>query len=301
MSDLAAATVTEAGKPARARGLATDAARELRRNPLFWVAIALLLLVLAMAAVPSLFTRVDPTDCDLARSLRHPSGGAWFGYDFQGCDVYARTVYGARSSILVGALATLLAGVLAFAIGMTAGYFSGWVDAVLSRITDIALGIPLLLAAIVLLHRATAAGSNHGVWPVVGTLGVLGWTTAARVIRSSVLAASRQDYVQAARMLGAGHRRILLRHILPNAMAPAIVVLTITLGAFIASEATLSFLGIGLRSPTISWGADIFSAQPRLRQAWWPLIWPSAFLALTVLAFIMIGDAVRDAFDPRSR
>jgi peptide/nickel transport system permease protein/oligopeptide transport system permease protein len=120
------------------------------------------------------------------------------------------------------------------------------------------------------------------------------------VVRSSVLAARQQDYVQAARMLGAGHRRILLRHIVPNAVAPAVVVLTITLGTFIAAEATLSFLGIGLRAPSISWGGDIFAAQSRLRQAWWPLIWPSSFLALTVLAFIMLGDAVRDAFDPRS-
>jgi peptide/nickel transport system permease protein/oligopeptide transport system permease protein len=233
--------------------------------------------------------------------MRPPSGDAWFGYDFQGCDVFARTVHGARSSILVGVLATLLTGLIAALVGITAGYFGGWLDGLLSRLTDVVLGIPLLLAAIVLLHRATASGSGHGVWPVVLTLGIIGWTTAARVVRSSVLAASRQDYVVAARMLGAGNRRILLRHIVPNAVAPAVVVLTITLGTFIASEATLSFLGIGLRAPSISWGGDIFSAQPRLRQAWWPLIWPSTFLALTVLAFIMLGDAIRDAFDPRSR
>jgi oligopeptide transport system permease protein len=274
---------------------------QLRRNPLFWLAVALLLGLAAMAAAPHLFTSVNPGDCDLDRSLRPPAGGAWFGYDFQGCDVFARTVYGARSSLLVGVLSTALAGAIALAVGLTAGYVGGWLDALLSRVTDVVLGIPLLLAAIVLLHRATAGGPAHGVWPVVGTLGVLGWTTCARVVRSSVLAARQQDYVRAARMLGAGHRRIVMRHILPNVLAPAVVVLTITLGTFIASEATLSFLGIGLRSPTISWGADIFGAQPRLRQAWWPLIWPSTFLAVTVLAFIVMGDAVRDAFDPRSR
>jgi peptide/nickel transport system permease protein/oligopeptide transport system permease protein len=280
----------------------SDAAwRELRRRPVFWVSVAIVALILTMAALPDLFTGVDPADCTLRRSMRPPGGGAWFGYDFQGCDVFSRTVHGARSSILVGVLATLIAGVIAAAVGMTAGYFGGWLDALLSRLTDVVLGIPLLLAAIVLLHRATAGGGGHGVWPVVLTLGILGWTTAARVVRSSVLAASQQDYVVAARMLGAGNRRILFRHIVPNAVAPAVVVLTITLGTFIASEATLSFLGIGLRAPSISWGGDIFSAQPRLRQAWWPLIWPSTFLALTVLAFIMLGDAIRDAFDPRSR
>jgi oligopeptide transport system permease protein len=273
----------------------------LRHRPVFWASVAILAAILAMAAAPGWFARADPADCSLDRSLAPPSGAHWFGYDFQGCDVFARTVYGARSSILVGILATLLAGVIAGAVGLTAGYFGGWLDAALSRITDVVLGIPLLLAAIVLLHRATANGSGGGVWPVAVTLGVLGWTAAARVVRGSVLAARQQDYVRAARMLGAGHRRILLRHIVPNAVAPAVVVLTITLGAFVASEATLSFLGIGLRPPSISWGGDIFAAQPRLRQAWWPLIWPSTFLALTVLAFIMLGDAIRDASDPRSR
>jgi len=278
----------------------SDAWLVLRRRPVFWLSVAIVVVILAMAAFPGLFTGVDPGDCTLSRSMRPPSGGAWFGYDFQGCDVFSRTVHGARSSLLVGGMATLLAGCIAAAVGMTAGYFGGWLDALLSRITDIVLGIPLLLGGIVLLHRASAGG-GHGIWPVVLTLGVLGWTTAARVVRSSVLAASKQDYVVAARMLGAGNRRILLRHIVPNAIAPAIVVLTITLGTFIASEATLSFLGIGLRPPSISWGGDIFTAQPRLRQAWWPLIWPSTFLAVTVLAFIMLGDAIRDAFDPRSR
>jgi len=279
----------------------SEAWLELRRRPVFWLSVGIVAVVLAMAAFPNLFTSVDPGDCTLDRSMRPPGGGAWFGYDFQGCDVFSRTVHGARSSILVGLLATLLAGAIAAAVGLTAGYFGGWLDALLSRITDIVLGIPLLLGGIVLLHRATAGDSGHGVGPVVFTLGVLGWTTAARVVRSSVLAASKQDYVVAARMLGAGNRRILLRHIVPNAIAPAVVVLTITFGTFIASEATLSFLGIGLRAPSVSWGVDIFTAQPRLRQAWWPLIWPSTFLALTVLAFIMLGDAIRDAFDPRSR
>jgi oligopeptide transport system permease protein len=278
----------------------SDAWSVLRRRPVFWLSVAIVAVILAMAAFPGLFTSVDPADCTLARSMGPPSGSAWFGYDLQGCDVFSRTVHGARSSLLVGGMATLLAGCIAAAVGMTAGYFGGWADAVLSRVTDIVLGIPLLLGGIVLLHRASAGG-GHGIWPVVLTLGVLGWTTAARVVRSSVLAATRQDYVVAARMLGAGNRRILLRHIVPNAIAPAVVVLTITLGTFIASEATLSFLGIGLRPPSISWGGDIFTAQPRLRQAWWPLIWPSTFLAVTVLAFIMLGDAIRDAFDPRSR
>jgi peptide/nickel transport system permease protein/oligopeptide transport system permease protein len=301
MSSLQTVAASEAAPVERARSLSGDAWRDLRRNPIFWVSVIIVLAFVVMAAAPGLFTKVSPADCDLDRSLHQPGGGAIFGYDFQGCDVFARSVYGARASIEVGVLSVLVAGILAFAIGMLAGYFGGWLDAVLSRIIDIVLGIPLLLAALVVLNRVATSGHNYGIWPVAATLGGLGWTTAARVVRASVISAKQQDYVQAARMLGAGHRRIMVRHILPNAMAPAIVVLTISLGIFISAEATLSFLGIGLKPPAVSWGVDISGAQPRLRQAWWPLIWPSTFLALTVLAFIMLGDAVRGAFDPKGR
>jgi oligopeptide transport system permease protein len=282
------------------RSLAGDAWHDLRHSPIFWVGAALTTLFVVIAIFPRLFTRTDPRACSLSNSLVPPSIHAPFGYDFQGCSVYARTIFGTRSSIGVGLFATLIAGVIAFLVGMLAGYFGGWVDGTLARITDIVLGIPLLLAAIVLLGRLSN-GPNFGIWPVVFTLGILGWTTAARVVRSSVISARQQDYVQAARMLGASNGRIMLRHILPNAMAPAIVVLTIALGAFISTEAALSYLGIGLRPPAISWGGDISGASGRLRQAWWPLIFPSLFLALTVLGFIMLGDAIRAAFDPKSR
>ena len=290
--------IDNANKP---RSLAGDAWRDLRRSVIFWVAAALALLFAIIAIFPGLFTSVDPQNCDLSRSLLPPSSKAIFGYDLQGCSVYARTIYGTRSSISVGLFATIIAGAVAFVVGMLAGYFGGWVDAVLSRAIDIVLGVPLLLAAIVLLRRLSNSTHNFGIWPVVFTLGILGWTTAARVVRSSVISARQQDYVQAARMLGANNRRIMLRHILPNAMAPAIVVLTIGLGAFISTEAALSFLGIGLQPPAISWGGAISDASARIRQAWWPLMFPCIFLALTVLAFIMLGDAIRSAFDPKSR
>src|SRR5262245_24851005 len=284
---------------ARPRSLTGDAWRDLRRRPVFWVAVVLVVLVVLMAIAPRLFTSTDPRACSLDNQFLTPSGQHWFGTDVQGCDVYARTIYGARASIAVGVLATLLTAILAAIVGLAAGFYGGWLDAVLSRIVDIVLGIPLLLAAIVFSRRFT--GESLGIWPVVLVLGFLGWTTAARVIRSSVITAKQQDYVQAARMVGAGNGRMMWRHILPNAVAPAIVVMTIALGAFIAVEATLSFLGVGLRPPAISWGISIADAQPRIRQASWPLLAPSTFLALTVLAFIMLGDAIRDAFDPKMR
>ncbi|MFJ8580152.1 ABC transporter permease [Micromonospora sp. NPDC093277] len=294
-------TLQQVGAPQKARSLAGDAWRDLRRNPIFWISLTLVVLVTAMAAVPSLFTANDPRDCLLSRQHAGPSGGAILGYDFQGCDTYSRAVYGARASLLVGALSALFTGVIALTVGMFAGYFGGWVDAVLSRVTDIVLGIPLLLAAIVMLKRVHSDGSTVRIAAVIFVLAALGWTTAARVVRSSVITAKEQDYVAAARMLGAGNGRIMFRHILPNALAPAIVVLTIALGSFIAAEATLSFLGIGLKAPTISWGIDIDAGRVHMREAATPLVVPSAFLALTVLAFIMLGDAIRDAFDPKLR
>jgi peptide/nickel transport system permease protein/oligopeptide transport system permease protein len=284
----------------RARSLTDDAWHDLRRNPVFWMALAVGTLMVLLAAFPQWFSAVDArtADCSLGDSMAAPRAGHWFGFDKQGCDIYARVVYGARSSILVGVFSTALAGIIALAVGLLAGYFGGWVDAVLARLTDVVLGLPLLLGAIVV--AKALATQQTGITPVVLALGLLGWTTAARIVRSSVIAARDQDYVQAARMLGASHARLMLRHILPNALAPTVVVLTIALGTFIALEATLSFLGVGPRQ-TISWGTDIAEAQRWIREAAHPLLFPAGFLTATVLAFIMLGDAIREAFDPRLR
>jgi oligopeptide transport system permease protein len=289
------------GKP---RSLFSDAMHDLRHNPIFWVALVLSLLVIVMGIFPSLFTPNDPADCVLGRQHAGPSGWALFGYNFQGCDIYARSVYGARISVEVGFLSIAVLGTIALLVGLSAGYFGGWVDAILSRITEIVLGVPYLLAGIVLAKRLSA-GQSSGVWTVVFVIGVLSWTTAARVVRSSVITAKNQDYVAAARMLGARNGRIMWRHIVPNSLAPFVVVLTIALGAAIATEATLTFLGIGIRPSgdgrTISWGLDISNAVVHVRESATPLIVPSIFLSVTVLAFIMLGDAIRDAFDPKLR
>lgn len=313
MSNLEAVTATEApetgpavdtkggAKTDKPRSLAGDAWRDLRRSWIFWLASVLVLIIVVMALFPTLFTSADPRDCALSRQFAPPSGDAIFGYSYQGCDTFARTVHGARASIQVGVVATLLSAIIALAFGMATGYVGGWVDAVLSRFIDIVLGIPFLLAALVLAKRLSADPTSNGIWAVTVTLGILGWTTAARIMRSSVIASKNQDYVAAARMLGAGPGRLMVRHILPNSLAPFIVVMTILLGINISSEATLSYLGIGLKGDAISWGISIAEASPYVRTAAAPLVWPSIFLALTVLAFIMLGDAIRDAFDPKLR
>ncbi|MCE7082149.1 ABC transporter permease [Streptomyces sp. ST2-7A] len=281
------------------RSLGSDAWHDLRRNPIFIVSGLLILFLAVIAIHPSLIATRDPLFCELGRSLDGPAPGHWFGFDAQGCDVYTRTVYGARASIAVGVCATLGVALLGAVIGGLAGFYGGIWDSLLSRATDIFFAIPLILGAIVFLSMITLTG----IWPVVLVIAVLGWPQIARIARGAVITAKQHDYVQAARALGAGNGRMLLRHILPNAVAPVIVMSTIMLGTFIALEATLSFLGVGLQPPTVSWGADISAASDgmQFRNAPHILLYPAAALSLTVLAFIMMGDAVRDALDPKLR
>ncbi|CAM5460471.1 MULTISPECIES: ABC transporter permease [Streptomyces] len=281
----------------RARSLWSDAWHDLRRNPVFLVSGLLIVFFVLIAVWPSLLTGTDPLDCDITLSQEGSRSGHPFGFDTQGCDVFARTVYGARASVTVGVCATAGAALLGGVLGGLAGFFGGWWDALLSRIADMFFAIPMLLGGLVFLS-VVPSGS---VWPVVGFIVLLGWPQLARIARGSVLTVKQADFVQAARALGAGNTRLLLRHLAPNAVAPVIVVATIALGTYIALEATLSYLGVGLKPPTVSWGIDISEASKQIRNAPHMLLWPAGALSLTVLAFIMLGDAVRDALDPKLR
>ncbi|WP_435862240.1 ABC transporter permease [Streptomyces lavendulae] len=287
----------DTGPREKARSLWSDAWHQLRRNPVFVISFLMILFLVVIAIWPQLIASGDPLYCQLSKSQQGPEPGHPFGYDTQGCDVYTRTVYGARASITVGVCATLGAALLGSALGGLAGFFGSWGDAVLSRVADIFFGIPVVLGGLVFLSVVTSTT----VWPVVGFIVLLGWPQIARIARGSVITAKQNDYVQAARALGAGNGRMLLRHVAPNAVAPVIVVATIALGTYIALEATLSFLGVGLRPPTVSWGIDISNAASQIRNAPHMLLWPAGALSLTVLAFIMLGDAVRDALDPKLR
>jgi oligopeptide transport system permease protein len=300
-------SVIPAKEPAQgSRSLAADAWRELRHRPMFWISLGLIVVFLSMAAFPQLFTKTDPTYADLNNARLPPSGDAWFGYDSQGYDVYARTIYGARASISVGVLATVISLVLGAVLGVIAGYKGGWLDSVIGRVSEIFLAIPLLLGGILFLYtfpNDIDTPFGIAVSKVAFVIAILAWPTITRLMRSSVLQVKPNDYVQAARALGASPLRIIRSHIVPNAMASVIVVSTINLGVFIAVEATLSFLGIGLQPPIISWGSQISDASGigLIQTAPHMLIFPSIFLSLTVLAFIMLGDVVRDALDPRQR
>jgi oligopeptide transport system permease protein len=301
--DVSAETSVTTGTD-EARSLASDAWRSLKKNPIFWASVVLIGLFLLMAAWPSLFTNVDPNAAVLQEAREKPNGSAWFGRDIQGYDIYSRTIYGARASILVGVFTSIATVLLGGVMGTVAGYAGGWLDSLVSRLTDIFFAIPLLLGGI--LFMATFQNdANTPYFVVIGkvvlVMAIFGWPSLARLMRSSVLQVKPNDYVQAARALGASPWRIVRSHVLPNARAPMIVVATINLGVFISVEATLSFLGIGLTPPAISWGVAISDAIVALRTTPHILLFPSLFLSLAVLAFIMLGDAVRDAFDPKSR
>ncbi|WP_052397888.1 ABC transporter permease [Streptomyces sp. NRRL F-5123] len=281
----------------KARSLWNDAWYDLRRNPVFYISSLVILFLVFISIWPGAIAHADPLQCDLINSQNGPSGGHWFGYDQQGCDVYSRTVHGARNSVEVGLLSTVGVAVLGSVLGGLAGYFGGWLDAILSRLSDIFFGIPILLGGVVFLS-AVKGGS---VTTVSTFIILLGWPQLARIARGAVITAKEQDYVLAAKALGAGHTRMLLRHIGPNALAPIIVWSTIALGTFISLEATLSFLGVGLKPPAVSWGIDISAASEQIRNAPHMLLFPAGALSITVLAFILLGDAVRDALDPKLR
>ncbi|WP_406061835.1 ABC transporter permease [Streptomyces sp. NBC_01077] len=283
-----------ANKP---RSLWSDAWHDLRRNPVFIISGLIIVFLVIISIWPSLITSGDPLDCDLAKAQEGSQPGHPFGFNGQGCDVYTRTVYGARTSVSVGVLATLGVALLGSALGGLAGFFGGGWDGFLSRITDVFFAIPVVLGGLVLLSVVT----SNTIWPVIGFMVLLGWPQISRIARGSVITVKQNDYVQAARALGASSSRMLLRHIAPNAVAPVIVVATIALGTYISLEATLSYLGVGLKPPTVSWGIEISAASQYIRVAPHMLLWPAGALAVTVLAFIMLGDAVRDALDPKLR
>jgi oligopeptide transport system permease protein len=304
--EMLAGTTTVLGEPsvdvtdARQNSLWSDAWAQLRRSVLFWVGAVLCVLFLLMALFPSVFARgANPESCDLANSKGTPSAEHWLGFDLQGCDYLANVVYGARNSLFIGVLAVLCVLVLGVVVGAIAGFYGRGIDSLLSRLTDIFYALPTVLGALVLLR--TGVLGERGPRAVAIALALFSWMTAMRLVRSQVIAVKSSDYVAAARAMGASDFRILVRHILPNAVAPVLVFATITIGVLIAAEATLTYLGVGLQAPAISWGLQIAQGQALLRTAPHLVLFPSIVLTLTVMAFILMGDALRDALDPRQR
>ncbi|MGI8574953.1 MAG: ABC transporter permease [Egibacteraceae bacterium] len=286
--DLPAAETTAGGR----RG--SPVVRRLLRDPKFWIASPLLAAFVMLAMVPGFFTRVEPVDCRLARSLGSPQAGHPFGFDLLGCDYLSRTVYGARSSLTIAVMVVILAMAVAVALGALAGLAGGAVDVVISRAADVVFGVPVVLGGLVIL----ALQEDRGMVQVALVLAALSWPAMLRLMRIAVISQLQTSYVEAARALGASRWRILRRHVLTAAIGPVLVYATALIGAIVAAEATLSFMGVGLQLPAISWGLQLAAAQTHIGQAPHLLI-PGGFVMLAVLGFVLAGDAVRDALDPR--
>lgn len=246
-----------------------------------------------MALLPGLFTSADPQGCDLSRSLNGPSLAHPFGFSVFGCDYLAETVYAARNSLTIALVTVVGTTLVALLLGSVAGFYGGWRDVLISSATDVWTAVPLLLGGIVVL----SALQERSVWSVSLVLLLFGWPAMVRQQRASVIAASAQEYVTAARALGAPPRRVLLRHVLPNAVRPLLSYASAYAGLVIGVEATLTFVGVGLQQPTLSWGLLLFQAQNRLAQA--PhLIFPALFLVAAVSSLVLLGQGLRRAADP---
>jgi oligopeptide transport system permease protein len=308
VADLAATpldVVDKLDESAPPASLWKEAWRTLRRQPLFVISAVALVFIVFVVAFPQWFSSIDPSalgtdNCTLSHSLNGPAAGHPFGFDKQGCDVFALVIYGARPSVLVGVFTMLTVVLLGASLGALAGYYGRWLDAVISRVAEIFFAIPMILAAIVILSVFKAKG-GVGLVGVVLVMTCFGWPQMARITRGAVMSVRGADFITASKALGVSRFRILLRHVLPNAAPSIIVTATVSLGTYIVTEATLSFLGIGLPQSMHSWGRQIMEAKNWIRDAPEVLFYPAAALALTVLAFIMLGDAVRDALDPKVR
>jgi peptide/nickel transport system permease protein len=276
----------------------SPARRALRRLLARRTAVFGLLVVVLMAALALLAPWIapfDPLATSFAMVRQAPSGANWFGTDEVGRDLASRVIWGGRASLAAGVISVTIAVGVGVPLGMLAGYVGGAVDAVVSRVTDAMLAIPFLILAI-----ALAAFLGPSLGNAMIAIGITATPIFVRLARGQVLAVRAEDYVEAARAVGNPPARILLRHILPNILPPVIVQATLAIAAAIIAEASLSFLGLGQQPPAPSWGSMLNTAQRFLTQAPWMAIFPGLAIFVTVLAFNLLGDGLRDALDPKS-
>lgn len=270
--------------------------RAIIQHKLSRVGIVFIILLASMAAFAPWLAPYDPNKQDLYNVLSGPSMEHWLGTDNVGRDLLSRIIYGARVSLMVGVLSTILSATIGSLVGLVAGYRGGVVDMVVMRITDTFMCIPWLVFVLVL-----AAALGPGLINIIIALGALGWTGFARIIRGQVLMVRELSYVEAARASGATGRRIMFKHLLPNSVAPIIVASSITLGLFIMVESAAAFFGLGAQPPTASWGKALRTGYAYLEIVPLFSIAPGAMITLAVLAFNFLGDGLRDALDPRLR
>lgn len=282
---------------ANVTGWASRLAFLARRYPLGTVGALIVVVFVLTAVLANVIAPVDPTATNARASLSPPGGAFWLGADFMGRDMYSRIVYGARVSLSVGVGATLLGGILGVAVGLMSGYIGGWFDLVTQRLMDIMQALPLLVMAL-----AMAAALGPSLQNTIIAIAIPLVPNVARVVRSSTLSLREQPFIEAARAIGMSELRIAVRHVLPNTLAPLIVLGTAQLGSAILVEASLSFLGLGIPEPYPSWGRMLSeSAAEYVRTAPWLVIFPGLAISLTVFGTNLLGDALRDILDPRER
>lgn len=277
-----------------------------RTKPLGTFGGAVVIVLILAALAPELFAQsTDPNFGRLAERLQGPSGKHWFGTDELGRDLYTRIVYGARTSILIGFGVVALSSTIATLVGVTSGYAGGWIDTVIQRLVDIGIAMPGLIFIILFVTSFKQVPVLHWdvptTWAIVLAVGLLIATGSSRVMRGASIASKQNQYVEAARVLGASPARIVFRHVLPNVVPIIIVSASIQIGGAILLESSLSFLGYGVQPPTASWGRMITDAQRFLVNYPHLAIFPGLAIFLTVYSFNMFGDGLRDALDPRMR
>ncbi|WP_016905741.1 ABC transporter permease [Streptomyces xiaopingdaonensis] len=295
------ATASSAPGAGAAGASRTGVLYSLLRNRLAVCALVFLVLAAAAAVFAPLIVPHDPAHQDLLVRLRPPawqSGGSaehLLGTDQLGRDLLARVLYGTRVSLLVGAGAALLAGLVGTVVGLSSGYLGGWLDRVLMRLADVQLAFPAILLAL-----AIVGFLGSGLWYVILVLGFTGWVAYARVVRSEVLSLRTRDFVTEARAIGVTDATIMRRHLLPNVLAPLATIGTLHVATAIVAEASLSYLGLGVPKETVTWGGMLSDGQLYLGTAWWVAVFPGVALMLTSLAINITGDALRDVADPKA-
>jgi peptide/nickel transport system permease protein len=274
------------------------AARQFRRNRLALIGLGIILLLYLIAVLAPLVAPHDPiAQRDIARTgYLSPRAGNWLGTDRFGRDVLSRIIYGARISLAIGFIATAISVTIGTLVGAAAGYFGGRVDSVLMRFTDVVLAFPRLVLLIMIV-----ALFSPSIAVIILVLGLTQWPSTTRIVRGDVLSLREREFIQAALALGMSRLRIMLRHLIPNVLAPVIVTATLGIGNTIVLEAGLSFLGLGVQPPTPTWGSMVAEGRDNLLGAWWVATFPGLTIVLIVLAFNLVGDGLRDALDPRLR
>lgn len=297
MTDVLAPDVLPVGQPIKARSVL----RQLLGRPLAVLGLVIIAFVVLAAVLAPWVAPYDPGEqffegLTIEGAPLPPNGEFWFGTDLLGRDLLSRLIYGAQTSLTIGVLANGIAILIGSLVGITAGYLRGWVGTILMRFTDLMMSFPALLLAIVL-----AAIFRPSLWIVAVVIAMVNWVQVARVLYAETSSLSEREFIVAERSLGAGSGLILVRHILPHLMSTIIVWATLGISTTVLLEATLSFLGVGVRPPTPSWGNIIFENQTYFASAPWLVFIPGAAIILLALGFNLVGDALRDVLDPTAR